>query len=302
MMAYDSGHVACVIVNGQVKREQSEGSERTVRIPFDSEYAIRIKNKTNYRSLVKVLIDGTICAERLLLRPQQSIDLERFVIDGDLSKGNRFKFVSAQNPNVQDPTAGENGLIQVIVEPEVHYTYAWNPPTNWGIWNFINNSGPTIYGASNSGGAGGGGAGAGGAYNGQPIGGTYMNVNTGGVSGCVNSTSSVLTSNSTTSHSYSSNSAPTMGHSVELPKDAGATVEGSQSNQRFYETNEWFQTSAAITIPIRLRGPKQVEKFWHLDASARTFYRTDGRGQYDSWSVEGGQLVLRLPIDQVKIA
>lgn len=298
-MAYDQGHVACVIVSGQVKREQAEGSERTVRIPFDSEYAIRIKNKTNYRSLVKVLIDGTVCAERLLLRPQQSIDLERFVIDGDLSKGKRFKFVTAQNPNVQDPTAGENGLIQVIVEPESQYTYAYNPTPNWSIWNFIQNGGG-IGGCTN------GVASGGGAYSGQPIGGTYMNVSSNGQAANGSSNGSIAVSNCTGSAfttqagmTYTSNtmSPPT----AAMPKDLGATVEGSVSNQRFVETNEWFQTLSPFTIPIRLRGPKVVEKHWVLDIPNHSFYRTDGNGKYGQFSFEQDHLVLRVPLDHVQI-
>lgn len=305
-MAYDSGHVACVIVNGQVKREQNEGSERTVRIPFDSEYAIRIKNKTNYRSLVKVMIDGTICAERLLLRPQQSIDLERFVIDGDLAKGKRFKFVQAGNPNVQDPTAGENGLIQVIVEPEVQYSYAYNPPsTGWSIWNLINNGGGgTIYGCTNGGaGAAGGNAGSGGAYSGQPIGGSFMNVSSNGQAANCSASGNLSVTNSansvfTTTTGHLTSSIPT---ATALPKDLGATIEGSQSYQRFHETNEWFQTATPITIPIRLRGPKQIAKHWVLDIPNNSFYRTDGQGKYGGFTFEQDHLVLRVPLDHVDI-
>jgi hypothetical protein len=41
-----------------------------------------------------------------------SVDLERF-IDRSLIEGKRFKFVSFDHPDVDDPTSGENGFIKV---------------------------------------------------------------------------------------------------------------------------------------------------------------------------------------------
>lgn len=289
MMAYDSGHVVSVLINGQVKREQNEASERTVRIPFDSEYALRIKNKTNLRSLVKVLIDGTVCAERLLLRPGQSLDLERFVIDGDLTKGNRFKFVRLNNPNVQDPTAGENGLIEVIVEPEMAYavTTSWNPPPNWTIWNYINNSGHGNIGTSNPS-FHSGQSQVYGAANSLPPTSTFMNVST-NCGPTLSSAGSTFTS--TSAHIPQ----------VEKSLDQGATVEGSVSHQKFVESNEWFHTATAIKIPIRIKGPKVIEKHWVLDTRNHSFYRTEQAGKYSAFTFEGSDLVIRIPMENVTI-
>lgn len=283
MAAYISGHAACVIINGQTKREQNEENERTVRIPFDSEYSIRIKNTTNFRSLVKVQIDGTICAERLLLRPHQTLDLERFVIDGDLLKGKRFKFVRASDPNVQDPTAGENGLIEVIVEPEVQYTYAYNPATAWSLY-------ATAKGIQ-------GGGGTGGALNGQPIGSAGVVFDSNPIGQNFMNISSNCSNAAPTSGSMSfTNSVPTA-----ISKDLGATVEGSQSNQRFTETNEWFQTQAAFTIPIRLRGLRQVEQHWVLDARSRRMTPTNPIGGFESFEVTPDHVIVRYRAEHVKI-
>jgi hypothetical protein len=132
MAAYTQGFVVSIIgSNGKVIRESNVNNQRVVRLPFDSEYKIRIQNKNLTRAYVKVLIDGTeVHTGKLILRGNSSVDLERFDLDGNLSSGRKFKFVPLTNSDVQDPTSKENGILEVIFEEEIvsGYTITTNHP------------------------------------------------------------------------------------------------------------------------------------------------------------------------------
>jgi hypothetical protein len=69
--------------------------------------------------VAKISIDGTEVAQGGFILPAWgSVDIERFVIDGNLQNGRKFRFVSLNNPAVQDPTNCQNGLISVEFELE----------------------------------------------------------------------------------------------------------------------------------------------------------------------------------------
>lgn len=116
-MAYQDGFVASIIVNGKPVREtRGRDGNRTCLIPFDSEYAIRLKNNTREYALVDIDIDSTSVTPgaSVILGPGESEDIERFV---GLGEGNRFKFVSLGHGDVQDPSNKENGLISIRFRP-----------------------------------------------------------------------------------------------------------------------------------------------------------------------------------------
>ncbi len=115
------GFVVSIVRDGEVIREMSEGGERVARLPFGSEYSIRIQNKTDRRAYASVKIDGTeILSGKLVLSARGKVDVERFMLDGDIYKGQKLKFVSATGSSeVQDPTSPDNGLVEVIFEPEL---------------------------------------------------------------------------------------------------------------------------------------------------------------------------------------
>lgn len=121
MMAYQQGFVVSVIHNGKPVREfQGEDGIRSCILPFDSEYALRLKNNTGDTALVTVSIDSTpvVVGGELVLSPGGSVDLERFVNAHEVGgSGRRFKFVSLASPDVQDPTNAENGLVFVTFRP-----------------------------------------------------------------------------------------------------------------------------------------------------------------------------------------
>jgi hypothetical protein len=111
-MMYESKLAAAIKVNGKVLREFNKD---TVYIPFGSEYSILLKNLNTKRALVNIFVDGQNIVEGgLVLNAGQEVDLERFVKNGNLTEGNRLKFI--------ERTAGieqhrgvklEDGLVRV---------------------------------------------------------------------------------------------------------------------------------------------------------------------------------------------
>lgn len=114
---YNNKLVAVIKANGKVLRERGEN----VFIPFGTEYTISIKNLNTVRALVSVSIDGTEATEnvQLIVNPMQTLDLERFVKNTNLSVGQRFKFIERTSKIEQHRGIGaEDGLIQITYEFE----------------------------------------------------------------------------------------------------------------------------------------------------------------------------------------
>lgn len=90
-MMYKSNFVVAVRVNGKILRENQE----LVTLPFGAEYEILLKNLNSRRAMVKVAVDGQDATDgtRLILQPNSSVTMERFIKNGNLSSGNRFKFI-----------------------------------------------------------------------------------------------------------------------------------------------------------------------------------------------------------------
>jgi len=137
-MVYTNEFVVAIKKNGKVLRE-SGGS--TVYMPFGSEYTILLKNKSNRRACAMVEIDGTDISDgrEFIIPAGGSTELKRFMLDGDMDKGNAFQFTSLTDSRVQDPTDSENGRIKVTFwreyEPVVWYEpvrYNWvSPDLGW---------------------------------------------------------------------------------------------------------------------------------------------------------------------------
>lgn len=87
---YQSKLVASLKANGKILREFKD----TVYIPFGSEYSFLIKNLNTQRAVVNIFIDGTDVVEGgLVINAGQEVDLERYVKSGNLTAGNKFKFI-----------------------------------------------------------------------------------------------------------------------------------------------------------------------------------------------------------------
>ncbi len=109
--------IALKNANKEVLRETNNN---TVYLPFHSEYSILLKNNNNRKAQVTVKIDGTnvLGNSYIILHPNETCDLERFIVDGNLNSGNKFKFVPKDDSRVSDPSNVENGNIEVTFRLE----------------------------------------------------------------------------------------------------------------------------------------------------------------------------------------
>ena len=130
-MMYNSKLVASIKANGKVLREFKD----TIYIPFGSEYSVLLKNLNTVRALINVYIDGdNVVPGGLVLNAGQEIDLERAIRNGNLSEGNRFKFIE-RTGKIEDHRGIklEDGLIRVEFQFEKVYPKYPNK-----IWKNIN--------------------------------------------------------------------------------------------------------------------------------------------------------------------
>jgi len=109
---HNNGFVA-FIKSGDVVLRENYSQE--VFLPYNSEYSIGLKNISDKKALVSVHIDGTnvLGGSSLIIDSKSDMILERFILDGNLNSGKRFKFVSLDNPGVQDPSSSFNGEIKI---------------------------------------------------------------------------------------------------------------------------------------------------------------------------------------------
>lgn len=135
-MMYKSNFVVAVRVNGKILRENQE----LVTLPFGAEYEILLKNLNSRRAMVKVSVDGQDATDGtlIILQPNASVTLERFIKNGNLLRGNRFKFIDrSAGIEAHRGIKEDDGLIraefwaekEVIDRPIIreHYYDDWYP-------------------------------------------------------------------------------------------------------------------------------------------------------------------------------
>ena len=89
-MMYSNKLVASLKANGKILREFKD----TVYCPFGAEYSILLKNLNTVRAVVNVYIDGeNQTPGGLVLNAHQEVDLQRSIKNGNLTEGNCFKFI-----------------------------------------------------------------------------------------------------------------------------------------------------------------------------------------------------------------
>ncbi len=128
---YDSKMALAVKANNRVLREIKD----KVFIPFGSEYTLLIKNLNTVKALVRVWIDGTDVTDgtSLVIQPNSSMDLERFIKNGNLAEGNKFKFIE-RTAAVSEHRGNkiDDGLIRLEFEFERPGQFAGViKPTSW---------------------------------------------------------------------------------------------------------------------------------------------------------------------------
>jgi len=117
---YRDGFVLSILKDGRPLKE----IDGIVRVPFDSEYKIRLRNKNWVNCKARVYIDGSPVSQLgdFVINSQGVIDLERF-LDSSLDDGARFKFVHKDHGEVSDPDNDENGVIRVEFYKAQQITY-----------------------------------------------------------------------------------------------------------------------------------------------------------------------------------
>jgi hypothetical protein len=236
-MMYESKLVASLKANGKILREFKD----TVYIPFGSEYSFLIKNLNTKRALVYVHIDGESVIENgLVLNAGQEIDLERYVKNGNLSTGNKFKFIERTSSIEKHRGAKlEDGLIRIEFQFEKeHPMQAFFDNNKLKFDNYYSKS--ITRGISGSTGDWA-----------VPMGATYCATNISGSTTC---------SDTSMDSSWLTASGASLNATAQSLNDVGITVPGSQSNQKFTTTTMGVMEAETHNIIFKLLGETEDNK------------------------------------------
>jgi hypothetical protein len=233
-MMYESKMAAAIKVKGKVLREFKD----TVYIPFASEYSILLKNLNTTRAVVNVFIDGEDQVPGgIVLNAGQEVDLERSVKNGNLTEGNKFKFIERTGAVEQHRGVKlEDGIVRVEYQFEKPYV-----PPQWSNSSWISASG------SNS------------TYN---VNGIMRSVD---FSQGENMKATAASATSATLQSMNINaSASTHDGAATMDwmpvNDVGITVPGSKSEQRFVTTHVGTLESTKHSMVFKLLGGEAVKE------------------------------------------
>jgi hypothetical protein len=112
---FNANFVVAVKVNGKILREVGD----LVYLPFGSEYSILLKNKSTLKAKALVEIDGQTATENtcLVLDPGETLELKRFIRNGNFSTGNAFRFIEkTSHVEKHRGNKADDGLITVRYE------------------------------------------------------------------------------------------------------------------------------------------------------------------------------------------
>lgn len=142
---YSNHFVLAIRANGKILREQKE----TVTLPFGCEYEVILKNLNSRQAMVSLSIDGKdVTPGRRLIVPANSTEvIERFIHNGNMNAGNRFKFIERTGAVEAHRGVGtDDGLVraefwlekETVEIPIIKHTYTeyeypeWPPePPRW---------------------------------------------------------------------------------------------------------------------------------------------------------------------------
>jgi hypothetical protein len=261
-MMYGNKLAAAIKVNGKVLREFKD----TVYIPFGSEYTVLLKNLHTTRAVVNVYIDGDNAVPGgLVIDPGREVDLERWIKNGNLSEGNRFKFIE-RTENIENGPRGiklEDGLIRIEHQfeqprPVINVSDFYWKTTEYNPWNTpYYSTNATTTGVS-------GGLGdrfsvsASGAINQMNVGGVMRGIDTSlngeatakAASAAVNT---YCAQNGIGGTTEIHDGMATMDW-MDMHSETGITVPGSKSEQSFKTVTMGLMESASHSMVIRLLG------------------------------------------------
>ena len=129
-MVYSENFIATVKIGGKILRENKD----VVALPFGSEYSIYLKNLNSVRAVVRVSVDGQPLSDVadgwIIIGANQTLDLERFIRNGNFQKGNRLKFIERTAQIEEHKGIGvEDGLVRVEYKFEKIQTQWLGYPT-----------------------------------------------------------------------------------------------------------------------------------------------------------------------------
>ena len=261
-MMYQSKLVASLKANGKILREFKD----TVYIPFGSEYSILLKNLNTARALVNVFLDGeNVVPGGLVIDPGREIDLERWIKNGNLSEGNRFKFIERTSA-IEDGPRGiklEDGLVRIEFQYEkVKPVNSWHNRPVFNVSDIFGSTGinnhSTFSGATSS------------EYKGTTdkftvtASGSTSQMNINGLmrgidyskgesvkaqaSSAINATLNSMNISASASEIHDGMA------TMDSYNDVGITVPGSKSSQKFQETTMGIMEAEKHTIVLKLLG------------------------------------------------
>lgn len=224
-MMYNNKLVAALKVGGKILREFKD----TVYIPFGAEYSILIKNLNTVRTAVDISIDGTDATEgvSLIVNPKEEFELTRYIKNGNLDSGNRFKFIERTSGIEQHRGIGvEDGIIRIEFQFEQPHQPI-NIAPFWG-WNNSYDHKPRYKSTGD-----------------YTIGDQPYSVSRSISSNAIYCADPSLTGNVSV-QSFAANSVSV--------NDAGITVPGSISNQQFQSVSGFCRESTRHSMILRLLG------------------------------------------------
>ena len=280
--------VTCIKANGKVLREFKD----IVKLPFGTEFSILLKNLNTVRVQVSVSIDGSEVTENvyLVINPNSEMELTRYIKNGNLNKGNCFKFIErTQGIENHRGIKAEDGIIRVEFQfekpavdeneellqkldeikkdlgkkadksdiwpyrPYYYYPYVQPPQPYWPLGTIICGSvqSPSSGYAS-------------GAITTNSVDNNVQYTATSGSPVSGNSTSAfVNTVGVAQNAAYSALRSTSFGGAVQdsyIPdvNEVGITVPGSESNQKFSMTSSFEVEAESHIIVLRLVGTSEV--------------------------------------------
>ena len=233
---YNSKLAVAIKSRGKVLREVGEN----VYLPFGSEYSVFVKNLNTVRALVKVEIDGRDVGDgtKFIVPANSSVDLERFIANGNMDQGNRFKFIERTDSIEEHRGVGiEDGIIRV----EFNFEKVYEPPRYYPNTWYTSNTFDTFGGS-----------------------GTY--------------TTSHTVSNNVRAASANVNTVDLSNVSLDVSNDAGITVEGSISDQQFVEGSWFATEATTHAIVLKLLGetPDNVQVRKPVTVKTKAICKTCG--------------------------
>ena len=256
-MMYNQKFAAAIKVNGRVLREFKD----QVLIPFGSEYAVTLKNLNTRRAIVNVYIDGeNQTPNGLVIDAGREATLERSIKNNNLNEGNKFKFIERTGAVEQHRGIGvEDGIVRIEFEFEQERPQ----------WNLSNQ----IFSDS---------------YTGGPYQSPHWTKSGGGVCGSLGSsgptytaTNAVLRGRGTSATVNLNNvqiGATAVAQNVSY-NDAGITVAGSKSDQKFSTVSGVYGDGTKHNIVLKLLGetPDNVPVIKEVTVKTKPKCTTCGR-------------------------